>query len=349
MRALNERPPLTVRANTLRTTRDGAGDAPARGGAVRPDVTGLAPEALVVEGGGDPGALARLRRRRLRRPGRGLDARRAPAGPGAGTTIADVCAAPGTKTTHLAQLMDNRGRVLAFDPQAGRLARVGEAAARLGVTIVETRRGPGRDAGAAVGRRLRRRARRCALLEPRRAPAQSRGEVAAPAGRRRGGRRAAARHPGGGGHAGASGRPARLRHLLARARGERRRRCTRLPRRRSGLRRWIRPSSSPFRAGSDGFVRCLPHQHGTDGFTARFASAAAERLGYNESHDQDRALDPLRRFRHPRRGDRPGRGGRRRSDPHRRDGRPLRAEHHDGLPDPATRSASAPGCRSTCT
>jgi 16S rRNA (cytosine967-C5)-methyltransferase len=34
--------------------------------------------------------------------------------------------------------MGDRGRVLAFDPQPGRLARVDEAAARLGVTIAET-------------------------------------------------------------------------------------------------------------------------------------------------------------------------------------------------------------------
>src|SRR5207245_2902997 len=53
----------------------------------------------------------------------------------------DVCAAPGTKATHLAQLMDDRGRVLAFDPQPARLARVREAAARLGLTIIEPRDG----------------------------------------------------------------------------------------------------------------------------------------------------------------------------------------------------------------
>ena len=57
--------------------------------------------------------------------------------PRAGETVADVCAAPGTKTTHLAQLMENRGHILAFDPQPARLARVPDAAARLGVTIVE--------------------------------------------------------------------------------------------------------------------------------------------------------------------------------------------------------------------
>jgi 16S rRNA (cytosine967-C5)-methyltransferase len=37
--------------------------------------------------------------------------------------------------------MENRGRILAFDPQPARLARVPEAAARLGITIVETRHG----------------------------------------------------------------------------------------------------------------------------------------------------------------------------------------------------------------
>ncbi|HXH81458.1 MAG TPA: methyltransferase domain-containing protein, partial [Candidatus Tectomicrobia bacterium] len=62
--------------------------------------------------------------------------------PAPGETVADVCAAPGTKTTHLAGLMDNRGRILALDPQPSRLARVTEAARRLGVTIVETIDGP---------------------------------------------------------------------------------------------------------------------------------------------------------------------------------------------------------------
>jgi len=57
--------------------------------------------------------------------------------PEPGEVVADVCAAPGTKTTHLAALMADRGRLLAFDPHAGRLARVREACRRLGITIVE--------------------------------------------------------------------------------------------------------------------------------------------------------------------------------------------------------------------
>ena len=63
------------------------------------------------------------------------------ANPRPGETVADVCAAPGTKTTHLAQLMEDRGLILALDRDARRLASVREAATRLGVTIVETREG----------------------------------------------------------------------------------------------------------------------------------------------------------------------------------------------------------------
>ncbi|OLC34543.1 MAG: 16S rRNA (cytosine(967)-C(5))-methyltransferase [Candidatus Rokubacteria bacterium 13_1_40CM_4_69_5] len=138
MRALNKRPPLTLRANTLRTTREAlAGRLEKEEGlAARPTVH--APEGLVAGHGGRPGdwrafadGACAVQDEASMLVARLLE-------PQPGETVADVCAAPGTKTTHLAQLMDNRGRVLAFDPQPARLALVGEAAARLGVTIVQT-------------------------------------------------------------------------------------------------------------------------------------------------------------------------------------------------------------------
>jgi 16S rRNA (cytosine967-C5)-methyltransferase len=58
--------------------------------------------------------------------------------PQSGEFILDACAAPGGKTTYIAQLVRNRGRILALDPQPKRLETLGENCARLGVTCVQT-------------------------------------------------------------------------------------------------------------------------------------------------------------------------------------------------------------------
>ncbi|MDD2338312.1 MAG: SAM-dependent methyltransferase, partial [Geobacteraceae bacterium] len=58
--------------------------------------------------------------------------------PEPGHSVLDVCAAPGGKTTHCAQLMENRGKLLACDLEARKLCRIEETAVRLGVSIIET-------------------------------------------------------------------------------------------------------------------------------------------------------------------------------------------------------------------
>jgi 16S rRNA (cytosine967-C5)-methyltransferase len=52
-------------------------------------------------------------------------------------TVLDLCAAPGGKTTFIAQRMQNRGRITAQDAQADRLDLIRENCERLGVTCVE--------------------------------------------------------------------------------------------------------------------------------------------------------------------------------------------------------------------
>ncbi len=62
--------------------------------------------------------------------------------PQPGETILDLCAAPGGKTTFIAQLMGNRGRIVAHDLQPGRLKLLEENCQRLGITCVQTAEAP---------------------------------------------------------------------------------------------------------------------------------------------------------------------------------------------------------------
>jgi 16S rRNA (cytosine967-C5)-methyltransferase len=58
--------------------------------------------------------------------------------PKPGARVLDLCAAPGSKTTHMAALMRNDGVITALDPKKERLALLSDNLKRLGVHIVET-------------------------------------------------------------------------------------------------------------------------------------------------------------------------------------------------------------------
>jgi 16S rRNA (cytosine967-C5)-methyltransferase len=142
MLAMNERPPLTIRANTLRVTRDSLADRLRTADELVVSPTRYAPEGLVVERGGTPGAWSGFEDGTFVVQDEGAMLIAHLLDPRPGETVADVCAAPGVKTTHLATLMGDRGRVLALDPHPRRLARVVEAARRLRLSIIEAHEGP---------------------------------------------------------------------------------------------------------------------------------------------------------------------------------------------------------------
>ncbi|HAJ32218.1 MAG TPA: 16S rRNA (cytosine(967)-C(5))-methyltransferase RsmB [Candidatus Atribacteria bacterium] len=63
--------------------------------------------------------------------------------PSPGEFVIDVCSAPGGKATHLAQLMANKGSILAMDSNKSRLIMVKSNCRRLGIDIVKTQQNNG--------------------------------------------------------------------------------------------------------------------------------------------------------------------------------------------------------------
>jgi 16S rRNA (cytosine967-C5)-methyltransferase len=141
MTALDERPPVTARVNLLKCSRQALAERLAEEEEVASSPTAFAPEGLALE---SPGPAFRFKAFK-----EGWFTLQDEASilvghllaPKPGEIVADVCAAPGTKTTHLAALMENSGKVVALDPHASRLRLVAQAAARLGIRIVEAHGG----------------------------------------------------------------------------------------------------------------------------------------------------------------------------------------------------------------
>ena len=136
--ASSRQPALTLRANTLVTSRDELLTAFAANG-INATACRYSPHGIQVEGRHHIPGLPGFRE--------GLFAVQDEASqmvaflldPQAGERILDTCAAPGGKATHLAQLMGNQGELLAMDNSGSKLPLIQEAAQRLGITIIRTR------------------------------------------------------------------------------------------------------------------------------------------------------------------------------------------------------------------
>jgi len=137
LEASNRIPRLVVRTNTLKISRhdlilhlEGKGLSPRR--------THYAPEGLILEGVRGPvdelpgfqaglfqvqGEMAQVCSRLL--------------SPKPGEKILDLCSGVGGKSTHMAQMMEDRGRILALDRSPDKLIKLSESSRRLGIHAIE--------------------------------------------------------------------------------------------------------------------------------------------------------------------------------------------------------------------
>jgi 16S rRNA (cytosine967-C5)-methyltransferase len=133
--ANNRVPPMTLRVNTLRVGRDEIVKRIRKIG-IQGKQTRSSPDGFILEGFHHFRELSSFR---------GLAVVQDEASqlitylldPRAGERILDACAAPGGKTTHIAQRMDDRGEIVAVDADEMRIKLLRESLSALGITSVK--------------------------------------------------------------------------------------------------------------------------------------------------------------------------------------------------------------------
>ena len=133
----NQVPPTSIRVNTLTTTVEAlAGSFRDFGFSVEPG--NLAPEALHLRSiRTDISSLVQYRSGEFQVQDEASQLIAHLVQPQPGEHVLDACAGFGAKSTHLAQLMENQGKITALDNQGWKLTRLVENAKRLQVSSIE--------------------------------------------------------------------------------------------------------------------------------------------------------------------------------------------------------------------
>lgn len=135
--ANNQTPPLSIRTNTLKITRPELLDVLAAEG-VEAEPSELVPEEIVCCSYPALGRLESLQQGLFQIQDESSMLVGHVLGPLPGEFIIDACGAPGGKSTHIAALMQNKGKVLSTDIHEHKLKLTRENAIRLGIVIIET-------------------------------------------------------------------------------------------------------------------------------------------------------------------------------------------------------------------
>jgi 16S rRNA (cytosine967-C5)-methyltransferase len=136
--ACNAVPALDLRANPLRTSRDELLQRFTDAGVAARALPGAPHGLTLLERVGDPRDLPGYAEGLWCVQDRSAQAIAPLLDPQPGQRILDACAAPGGKSTHLAELIGDRGEVWALDRSEARLRRLDRNAERLGLTAIRS-------------------------------------------------------------------------------------------------------------------------------------------------------------------------------------------------------------------
>lgn len=130
MLANNQRAPLAVRVNQRTTTRAELLERWQESGIVA-ETSVISPQGIRLPTGVSIEALPGFAEGLFQVQSEASQLVSRLVGPAAGETILDACAAPGGKATHLAELIGDRGKVIAIDTSSRGIARIAQNAERL--------------------------------------------------------------------------------------------------------------------------------------------------------------------------------------------------------------------------
>jgi 16S rRNA (cytosine967-C5)-methyltransferase len=133
--ANNRKPPFTVRTNTLKTSRENLAEQ-FRASAIASLPTRFSPEGLILGKSLLPTSEGLFQKGLYFVQDEVSQLIPHLLGPRPGDRVLDACAAPGGKSTHLAQLMKDQGEIIALDLHPSKIGLLRENCARLGISIV---------------------------------------------------------------------------------------------------------------------------------------------------------------------------------------------------------------------
>jgi len=138
--ANNELPPLTLRVNTLKISREEIKQKLALAG-FSPEATQYSPDGIILNTSANPiqktdffdNGFLRIQDEGAQLISYLLNPEDTP-------SILDACAGAGGKATHLAAILKNKGSIVAIDRNPERIAELKQEATRLGINIVEAQK-----------------------------------------------------------------------------------------------------------------------------------------------------------------------------------------------------------------